>query len=399
VAVSVVVGVALSATGLGGCSSGTSPGAQQKIVPAPVPTPLATSLITAGGTWATVPMGQLNDPENTFWQLLFRPAGASTWSDQVGATGVATNGGLVLASPGDRSFVAGILASQLLTYPPLIATTNQGRSWTNGLLPTALAARVDALATDPAGASLALVKGRDGNDLLSATSGLSTWTPLVTQAGLSSAPAARSCGIASLDAVAFASNLPVLGVSCTQPGVVGVMTYGDGAWRLAGPPVPSPFDQEAISVFALESTAPAPDGRGKPGTVALLDATSAAGHNLIAAWTEAGGGTWNLSPALSVTSSETIASVGPDGGQGVFVLISEPGGSRRLEHATGSGEPWLTLPAPPAGTATVAFGPNETTQALAVNGATLTVWNLPPDASAWIKAQVLPVQIEYGSSS
>ena len=64
-----------------------------------LPTPLATSVPAGGGTWATVAMGDLGQPLNTFWQLLFRPAG-TMWSDHVEATAVATNGGLVLASGG-----------------------------------------------------------------------------------------------------------------------------------------------------------------------------------------------------------------------------------------------------------------------------------------------------------
>ena len=63
-----------------------------------LPTPLATSVPAGGGTWATVAMGDLGQPLNTFWQLLFRPAGTNSWSDRVEATAVATNGGLVLAS-------------------------------------------------------------------------------------------------------------------------------------------------------------------------------------------------------------------------------------------------------------------------------------------------------------
>ena len=40
-----------------------------------LPTPLATSLQTADGTWATIPMGRLDEPFNTFWQLLFKRDG------------------------------------------------------------------------------------------------------------------------------------------------------------------------------------------------------------------------------------------------------------------------------------------------------------------------------------
>ena len=88
------------------------------------PTPLATSVQTAAGTWATIAMGHLGQPLNTFWQLFFQPPGATSWSNQVEATATATNGGLVLASAGDRSVIVGVRPSVRLSFTPLIATSN-----------------------------------------------------------------------------------------------------------------------------------------------------------------------------------------------------------------------------------------------------------------------------------
>ena len=133
----------------------------------PLPTPLATSVHASGGTWATVPMGDLGQPLNTFWQLLFRPDGSASWSDRVEATAVATNGGLVLAG-GGQALVVGVRPSNLLTFSPLIATTNAGRSWSNGLLSQGLAPRPAALATGPA-QTLAIVEGRGGTKVVRAT--------------------------------------------------------------------------------------------------------------------------------------------------------------------------------------------------------------------------------------
>ncbi len=392
-ATAVLAGVAVLATlGLAACGqSSASPGGQQKAGSGPAPAPLATSLTTAGGTWAALAMGQLDDPLNTFWQLLYRPPGSTTWTDQVKATGVATNGGLVMASPGDRSFVAGLLPSNLLTYSPLIASANEGRTWTNGLLPSGLAPRVDGLATNAEGASLALVEGRDGNDLLSTPAGLSTWNPLVTQDALASTAAGQACGITSVDGVAFTGTAPVAGASCSRPGVAGVMTYAEGGWRLVGPPLPGPFHEDPVGVLALTSNT--------SGMVALLEVSGAAGAAVVAGWTRDSGRTWSLSPGVAVGASEKIESVGGDGAGGVFVLISGPGSASRLEHVAGPGDPWQALPAPPAGTATVAFGSHGAIQALAVDTATLTVWNLSPGGPAWVRGQVLQVPIEYGSSS
>lgn len=113
-------------------------------------TPLATSVQVGGSTWATVAMGDLNQPLNTFWQLMFRPEGSSTWSDRVEATAVATNGGLAMATSAS-SLIVGVRPSDDLTFSPLISTTDSGRSWSNGLLDQGLAARPRSLAEGPAG--------------------------------------------------------------------------------------------------------------------------------------------------------------------------------------------------------------------------------------------------------
>ncbi len=102
-------------------------------------------------------MGHLDDPLNTFWQLFFLPPGGRSWSNQVEATAVATNGGLVLAPSAGRSLAVGIRPSNQLTFSPVIATANGGRSWSNGLIPQGLAASPDALAAGPSGQAVALV--------------------------------------------------------------------------------------------------------------------------------------------------------------------------------------------------------------------------------------------------
>jgi hypothetical protein len=336
-------------------------------------------------------MGHLDYPLNTFWQLLYRPSGSSTWADQVRNTGVATNGGLVMASPGDRSITAGVLASHLLTYSPVIGSGNEGLAWTTGLLPGGLTARVDALATASQGAALALVVSRDGNDVLSTPSGLSTWNPVTTQAALASTAAGQQCGVTSVDAVAFAGAVPVVGASCSRRGVAGIMAYSGGSWRLVGPSMPAAYRQQAVAVLALR---PSSDGM-----VALLAVVDATGTALVASWSTNGGRTWILSPATPITASEKIESVGGDAGRGVFVLASHSGGSLRLEHVAGPGAQWQALPSPPTATATVAFGPGVATQALAVAGSTLSVWDLPSGGTAWVRGQVLQVPITYGSSS
>ncbi|MGH9028399.1 MAG: hypothetical protein ACRDV4_02120, partial [Acidimicrobiales bacterium] len=72
IAALVVVGL-----GIGSCSAParSSEGASAARA-ASLPDPLATSIDTGSGEWVTLPMGHLDQPLNTFWQLFFKPFGS-----------------------------------------------------------------------------------------------------------------------------------------------------------------------------------------------------------------------------------------------------------------------------------------------------------------------------------
>ena len=101
--------MALVAGLLAGCS-GASTGAGDASVGPGIP--LASSTVTGTTTWATLPMGHLDDPLNTFWQLLALTGGPS-WALAT-PPGVASNGGLV-AGAGPSSVLAGFEPSQDLS--------------------------------------------------------------------------------------------------------------------------------------------------------------------------------------------------------------------------------------------------------------------------------------------
>ena len=167
---------ALAMMAVGGCSAGgNATDSTATTAASTLPTPLATSIGGPAGTWASVAMGQLDQPLNTFWQLLYRPVGGSQWSNQVEATAVATNGGIVLAPLGGRTVVAGMLPSNQLTFTPLIATSDGGRTWQNGLIDAALASTPTSLASNGAGRIIALVDDGKSSQVLTATDSLSTW--------------------------------------------------------------------------------------------------------------------------------------------------------------------------------------------------------------------------------
>ena len=219
-------GALLLATAASACASGST----GVSTPQPLAVPLATAVEAGTGTWATVPMGHLGDPANTFWQLLFRPAGSPDWVDDSTASATATNGGLVLASSG-VDLAVGVRPYDLLTYSPLISTSDDGHTWNAGLLPQGLADTPDALSI--AGrAALGLVDESGSSAVLSSGAGLSTWSTLVTRTTLASSSSAQGCGLVALGAVAFQTGVPVIGGTCSKPGFVGIFSRSaDGSWR------------------------------------------------------------------------------------------------------------------------------------------------------------------------
>jgi len=345
---------------------------------------LATSTVTAAGTWAVAVMGGPVAQENNFWQLFVRPAGTSRWQ-LVTPPGTADNGGLVLADAGG-SLITGFRPSQYLTYTPLTLTRDGGRAWSStGPLDAALANVPDALAAAPgSGHLLALLT--DGTAELAAP-GYTSWTTLTTQRSLAATAAGRTCGLQDLTAAAFAPpGTPLLGGSCGRPGTTGIFADTGGSWRAAGPALPAALAGQPVRVLRLTST--------PSGTVALLTAGTGSGASLLAAWSPDGGSHWTLSPPLPLHGAGlSSASFGP-GGSAAVITTTNSG-----QIMTGAGSSWLSLPPLPQGTATLAPGPGGTADALAVHGGTLTVWQHVPGGTTWAKAQVINVPIQYGSSS
>jgi hypothetical protein len=342
-------------------------------------------------------MGHLDDPANTFWQLLQRPTGSGLWTNQVQATAVATNGGLVMASPPGGSLVAGVLPFEFLTFSPLIATANGGRSWTSGLLPGGLVTAPNALAANANGQALAITgKDQSADSQMVLTSGsLANWQPVASVSELATSAGGERCGIAGLSAVAFDGPDPVVGARCSHPGVIGLFEKKGSGWVPIGPGPPAGADQDGFAVNAVQSAA--------RGFSCLLSASGSRGTSVMVGSTDDAGQTWQISQPLQLTTSERIASVGATGAGGFFVLLTSPAGPDRAAVLSGpltarSARGWTLLPAPPRGTATLAFGPGTTVEALAVDAATLTVWTLGASGS-WHEGQVMTVSINYGSSS
>jgi hypothetical protein len=379
------------AAGLGTFAGPSVSGAVTSFAPS-IATSLATSVQTGEGTWATLPMGHLDQPLNTFWQLFYRPTGTNSWTDKVEATAVATNGGLVLASATGQPFVAGVRPTNFLAFSPLIATTDGGRSWSNGLLPVGLAADPGALSTAPDGETLALVGRGTRAKVLVTTGDLSIWRTLTTARTLASGSGGKACGIGSLTTVASLAGMTMVGASCERPGVVGIFAERAGSWQLSTFALPPSLSGDRIEVLDMAET--------PSGLSALLGIAGRGRTALVAAWTTGAGG-WSVSPALALEPGARLESFGPAGGTGLFALTSTASGAKRLAVTDGAGLPWHQMPPPPPGTDTVAFGTAgaPTIDALAGSDTTMTVWAFNQGSSDWVKGQVVHVHIEFGSSS
>jgi hypothetical protein len=380
---------ALAAAVTAGCGSAAPRTGAGLSLPPPS---LATSLVTATGAWAVVEMGGSVASHNNFWQLFVRPAGASAWRLAT-PPGVASNGGLVMASVGAGTVVAGFRPSQDLASSPLATTHDNGATWSPSILAAGLADVPGALAAAPGtGRLLALLTG--GTIEMSGPGGTG-WRPLASRRAIAGSAAAAGCGLRGLTAAAFGpSGVPMVAGGCARPGAAGIFGYAHGAWHAAGPALPPAYRHDAVTVLRLTTAAGAgPAGiSAAGGTAALLAAGSGTGTRVLAAWSV--GGRWALSRPLSVGGATiTAASFGPGGAAAIRVA------GNRGEVIAGPAAPWRPLPALPPGTATLAPGPAGGWDALAVHRATLTVWRLAPAARAWAATQAIHVPIQYGSSS
>ncbi|MGD0984441.1 MAG: hypothetical protein ABSA65_11590 [Acidimicrobiales bacterium] len=385
-----VLGLAvISASVVSGCGATHAAGPAAKISSPAIRALLATSIETSAGSWAIVAMGHLDQPLNTFWQLFFRPTGGALWSDRAAALAVATNGGLVVASPGGRFLVVGIRPSVDLEYSPLIVTSD-ARSWTSSGPLDALADEPDALALASGGEALALVGDSRATRVLASPGGLAGWRQVASEHELATSDAGRACGIVSLTAVGYVGGQGLLGASCRRSGVVGVFAAHAGTWRLAGPSLPRSVGTSGTELLGLETTS--------RGLCALIASVGRLSGDVVAACTGTKALNWRVSPPLPLARREGAISFGPAGGLGLYALVS---GSARRDTLAVLGESdmtWRALPRPPTGTATVVFDPAGRVDALSVADTSFTDWRLVGGAT-WRKVQGLYVAIQFGSSS
>lgn len=388
-----LLAIAAAAMTAAGCASGGGNGSSGSSANRPAVTAsLATSVATAAATWGILVMGGSAASEDNFWQLFTRPAGSAAWT-LVTPPGVADNGGLVMAAAGRGPLVVGIRPSQGLSFSPLAATSDDGETWTPGLLDAGLADAADSLAVGSgSGQEFALLGNGTIEQAPSAAASQSGpgWSRLPAPGSVDSSAPGKSCGLSSLDAITITPSGDLLaGGTCDKPGTAGIFGYSDGAWHAADPALPGTVAGDRIQVLRLTAT-PA-------GNVALL----LADRDLFAAWTGDSGAHWTISPALAIGAARVSSAAFGSGGA-VGVLLS----SSKTATVGGPGLSWQPLPAAPPDTAVLAFTPSDTrsaktgqVEALAAKGAKLTVWQLDASAGTWTSVQTITVPIQYGSSS
>ncbi len=352
--------------------------------------PLENGVSSSSGSWVVLPMGQLSDRSNTFWQLLHASPGSSHWS-VVTPPGVADNGGLV-GGVAQGSILLGFLPSGRLHFSPLSQSSDGGGSWDAAFLPGALAPVPDALAATASdnGRALAIVGPRTA---LQTGVARRQWSRLVSTTQLRRA--SPRCGASALNAVAFSpAGLPVVAAGCSGRGVVGIFTRRAGSWRLSGTVLHGALARANTSVLRLVSSGSS--------TTALVQATVINQRSLVALWQTASG--WSDSAPLVLPRGERVAatSVGVDGTLGVLARTNHGLAAEDI----GPGGSWDHLPAPPAGT--VALAPvapigsssigTAAMDAFTASGTMLSVYALTPSATSWAPMQTIRVPLAYGSS-
>ena len=364
-----------------GSTSGTEPVSTATVPPS---APLTTTLDTPGATWVVVPMGQLDDPNNTFWQLFVRSRAGGSWK-LVTPPGVADNGGLVVTWSGQRSLVVGFRPSQDLRFSPLAITLDQGDSYQPDLLTAGLASVPDALSVSANGDAAAVVDG--GASVLTRARAGSDWTQLATAASIGNTSVGRACGLAGLTSVAQVGSTLYLGASCDQPGVVGIMERSASAVRLVPVHLPGSLASDRVQVLRLQATA--------AGVAALVQLTAGGQSAYAAVWSDPAGRSWEVSPTLPAAGELLATGTTAQGG---FTLLTRTSTDGRHAAVIEPGRSaWTPLPDPPSSTAALAVSA-QSTDALVVESTRFVDDRLDPSGHQWHARQTITVDIPLGSS-
>jgi hypothetical protein len=347
---------------------------------------MATSIATSADDWAVVPVSA----GPAFWEVFARAANSGTWR-LVTPPGVADNGGLLASAGAAKSLTVAVLPSQDLVFSPIAQTADGGASWsTGGPVDAAVAASPGAFAAD--GSHLAALLS-DGTIETSSDAG-ATWSALAKPGAIAASPAAKGCGgavqVTSLSFGMTGADVLASG-TCGTSGTTAIFSHSPGpGWQRESLPA---------SGQLVRFTGDTALVRGKAGLTALYRGFGWYAYAPLAGTAPPVPAAWSASGALPV--SGPVKASGTLAGAGTWVLLTDGRAATiGAPTATASTAPqWVPLPPAPVHTSVLASGPDGSVDALAVSGATLTVWRLVPKATAWSKVQAMSVPIQSGSSS
>ena len=356
-----------------------------------VPGPLPSSIVSGGVTYLTLPMGHLQSPANTFWQLFSQSGGPGTLRDETTALAVATNGPIILASvPANPPLVA-IDPSNDLRYSALLSLA---KSW-QPVAPVLSAVR--SLARS--GSSIAAITLQGGTSSFAlSTNSTSTFsnvisvrsgeiiTPLGARANFGSCKPLALVAVGALSPQSYA-----IGDECTGVGSSPIAIYTAHGWHLPrlleGADGPGSLLAHRYTVLALMTTV--------LGTEGLVEFSTATGEVVsrfsLTATSMTVGRSAHLAPGATVAGQGTLA----DGS--LWIL------TRSDNHEVGtifrSNGSALTTPVLDATEAALAEAPTGSIEAVEVTRGGNAVAELTlSSADRWQLARSIYLTIPYGSS-
>lgn len=348
---------------------------------------LAGGIAAASGTTvAVVPMGHLNDSENRFFQTFaLTPSGA--WSLTT-PTGVASNGGIVLASP--TASAAAVLPWYLLRFTavrPLMA----GRAAGPGQVLPPLSATPTALSAAPNG-EIAFVTSR--GVVMTGTSIRGPFRAVTSLSSLSRTAPGHRCGVATLTSVVAGDRgVVAVGGTCRRPGADGIFTRDSSGWRVG-----TSNERFPVSVVRLDATA--------TGSIDGMLSVGGGQPLIVAGQVTAGGirlGGLVQQPSSGLRSTEFLAAhsgtapeyvVSAVAGKGIRATLLPVSGTSR---ALGPMLPRSVQAVVSTSSPSSAFGSDSTT-AFVVEGSFLRELTLTSAGTRWVVAGSLHVAVPYGTS-
>ncbi|MEI6700695.1 MAG: hypothetical protein WCL38_02940 [Actinomycetota bacterium] len=335
--------------------------------------PLTASTTSSAQATTVITVGNLSSTIDRFSDVVVERG--TKWTVET-PPGVATNGGVIIATYGSRLLTATV-PSQLLRFTPL-ASTNDGATWVPGLFDGSIQKTPNALTQRRGVTALLDTRGR----FLESNDG-THWRTVRLPRALQARSLRQSPCHGRLVAVALTGAGPVFGRSCSGAVRSSVVTpTGSATPTSSVSPTPR-------STLRLEATS-----LGLREIVWLPKKHSIELHAITAgtSWHDSVVGSAKLrtATATAVSMNGSVAVLGREGRHPVLVVL---GPSGIATH-------YRTLP---RNIRAVVFSPSGTVQLLSVVdhvrreiASLVTVWNLAD--SKWVKVTAFGVQVPYGSS-